>query len=280
MLILDLSQPVVCSMTGRMRQEKGWGNQHRHFLRSHLFVFVTNGTATFEIGDKSYRISAGDIILVPANTEYLPNTEDFCEYFFFHFSGNLVQTNVCPHYDYAFRKYSFHLPKVTQREIYLDYCIRCKTDYAKLYDVLLSVHKYKADGTYTSRFMIDTDFLRILLMASAVLETDLYRDAMPGTLQKIISYIEKNLLEPITVSDICEAFKITPSYVARLFKKYLGITPTDYINGRKLEYAIELMKNTSLNITQISDYLGYCDVYYFSKLFKKKYGKSPTKYLE
>lgn len=56
------------------------------------------------------------------------------------------------------------------------------------------------------------------------------------------------------------------------------MTVTEYINNEKLYYACELIRNTSMNISEIADYLGYSDVFYFSKLFKKKFGISPSRY--
>ena len=101
---------------------------------------------------------------------------------------------------------------------------------------------------------------------------------MPTVLEKMIIYIKKNLTKPISLSDVSSQCSISAPYAARLFKKNLNMTATEYINGEKLYYACELIKNTSMNMSEIADYLGYCDVFYFSKLFKRKFGKSPSTY--
>lgn len=62
-----------------------------------------------------------------------------------------------------------------------------------------------------------------------------------------------------------------------MFKKHLNVTVTEYIHSQKLSYACELPRNTSLNVSEVADYLGYSDVFYFSKRFKRKYGIPPTK---
>jgi AraC-like DNA-binding protein len=76
---------------------------------------------------------------------------------------------------------------------------------------------------------------------------------------------------------LCRACEISESYAERLFKKHFGITATEYIHNEKLYYACELLRNTGLNISAIADYLGYTDVFYFSRRFKRKFGVSPTK---
>lgn len=58
------------------------------------------------------------------------------------------------------------------------------------------------------------------------------------------------------------------------------MTATEYINSVKLYYACELLRNTNMNISETAFYLGYSDVSYFSKRFKKLFGRSPGEYFE
>ena len=79
------------------------------------------------------------------------------------------------------------------------------------------------------------------------------------------------------VHDICTYFNLSRSYLARLFKQYLQMTPTAYINNEKMHYAGELLQNTDMNISEIAEYLGYCDVFYFSRLYKRTFGVPPSR---
>ena len=101
---------------------------------------------------------------------------------------------------------------------------------------------------------------------------------IPTVVRKMIIYIKKNLTKPLSLSEISSQCAVSAPYASRIFKKYMNMTVTEYINSEKLYYACELIVNTSMNISEIADYLGYCDVFYFSKLFTKKFGKSPSKY--
>ena len=58
-----------------------------------------------------------------------------------------------------------------------------------------------------------------------------------------------------------------------------GKTITEYINEVRLKKSIELLKSGNVNITEIAIICGFNDVNYFSRLFKKKYGVSPTKFV-
>ena len=104
------------------------------------------------------------------------------------------------------------------------------------------------------------------------------RNNKSAVVKKMIIYIKKNLTKPLSLSEISSECSVSAPYASRIFKKYMNMTVTEYINNEKLYYACELILNTSMNISEIADYLGYSDVFYFSKLFKKKFGISPSRY--
>lgn len=73
--------------------------------------------------------------------------------------------------------------------------------------------------------------------------------------------------------------KVSKVYLCRIFKKYKNMTPIDYFNRLKIDRACELLVQfSSLPLQKISDMLGFNDVYYFSKVFKKIVGVSPSVY--
>nr|WP_223919452.1 helix-turn-helix transcriptional regulator [Clostridium sporogenes] len=72
---------------------------------------------------------------------------------------------------------------------------------------------------------------------------------------------------------------ISTYYFCRTFKQMTGKTTTEYINEVRLKRSIKLLKDGNMNITEISINCGFNDVNYFSRLFKKSYGVSPTKFI-
>ena len=97
-------------------------------------------------------------------------------------------------------------------------------------------------------------------------------------IKRAISYINLNLNSDSTVSDIAYNLCITPNYLSRLFRKENGISVIEYINQKRIKEAIQLMKKTDMQIQMIAEKVGINDLSYFSKLFKKQLGKSPTQY--
>lgn len=93
-----------------------------------------------------------------------------------------------------------------------------------------------------------------------------------------VEYIRQNFKEQLTVEKIAKKSGVSPSYLYSLFKKELGLSPIAYLNDIKLSHACMLLKYTIKSISQIAEECGICDQYYFSKLFKRKYGCSPLRY--
>lgn len=92
--------------------------------------------------------------------------------------------------------------------------------------------------------------------------------------------IEYNFDKDITVSQISAMLHIQPCYFTRVFTESMGVSPKKYILERKLQRAVQLMKNTNYTLIEISNSVGIYDSLYFSRLFKKKMGISPSEYIK
>ena len=75
-----------------------------------------------------------------------------------------------------------------------------------------------------------------------------------------------------------EISNYSDEYINRCFKKYLSVTPTEYINNLRLDYAVELLKKGDKNILDVCLESGFKNEGHFYKLFKKRYNMSPRKF--
>lgn len=71
---------------------------------------------------------------------------------------------------------------------------------------------------------------------------------------------------------------VNASYLSSLFKKETGVTLTDYVNRRRVDYAIFLLNSTDMQVQTIAQHCGMPDVNYFTRTFRKHTGKTPTQY--
>lgn len=92
------------------------------------------------------------------------------------------------------------------------------------------------------------------------------------------SYISLHYTENIDAEECAELFNLSRSRFMHLFKDEFGVPPHNYMLNLRLEHAVELLRYSSLSISEVASQCGFSDAYYFTRLFTKNYGVSPTKY--
>lgn len=95
--------------------------------------------------------------------------------------------------------------------------------------------------------------------------------------EQVISYIEDHYSEKISLDQIAENMYLSSFYISRIFKGETGNTPIRHLINLRLEKAKELLESGYQgSIQEVAALVGYDDAYHFSKLFKKRYGISPS----
>lgn len=92
------------------------------------------------------------------------------------------------------------------------------------------------------------------------------------------SYIDEHFSEPITLEDVAGAVHLNPRYLCRVFREQTGLTYSEYLTTRRMEYAALQLQKGQMSVVQIANAAGYQDVKYFTKLFKKQMGLRPSAY--
>lgn len=102
--------------------------------------------------------------------------------------------------------------------------------------------------------------------------------SFPIPLIKICDFIEANLVRKISLQDLVRAGCVSPATVCRLFSRYLGMRPFEWVNRKRIEKAAEMLLSTDMRIGEIADRVGIGDHYYFSKLFTKMKNVPPGRF--
>ncbi|QDP39633.1 response regulator transcription factor [Radiobacillus deserti] len=99
-----------------------------------------------------------------------------------------------------------------------------------------------------------------------------------GNMKKLLEYVNQHYAEPLGLTELAEHFHFNPSYLSNYFSTHHGEGFSEYVNKVRITKACELLKKSKQSISNISEEVGYSDPSYFSKVFKKMVGVSPSQF--
>lgn len=103
-------------------------------------------------------------------------------------------------------------------------------------------------------------------------------DSVKDIVRQIAAYIDNHYFEEISLSQLSRQYGVEHSYLSKMFRQEMKENLILYLSGKRVEKAIEYMKQTEHNLTEIAFIVGYDDYTYFSRVFRKITGKSPREY--
>ena len=98
-------------------------------------------------------------------------------------------------------------------------------------------------------------------------------------IDQLVRWMNTSYMEPLSIEAMAAQLGYHRTYLARMFHQYMGVSPMQYLTALRLERAAILLQSSqSFTVEEIASLVGYKDPLYFSKLFKQKYGLSPSIY--
>lgn len=148
---------------------------------------------------------------------------------------------------------------------------------------------FTREGNFDAQFFIENIFCFSYSVAELTenylqllkeLMPDFARAEQPEPLvAKIEAYLRAHITSNVSLQMLADEMNVSKVYLSRLFKREKNATPIDYFNRLKIEKAVELMRQfPDHSLQEISEILGFNDVYYFGKVFKRIKGDSPAAY--
>lgn len=138
------------------------------------------------------------------------------------------------------------------------------------------------DKAYEASCRKEPGYLRycssIAYQMLAALALEIGSGGLPPELNQITGFMNENLAANPDIDAICRRFACSRSSLYRLFKKHLNCSPVDYLIGRKISLAREMLLSRSDSVKEIALKLGYSNQFFFSSEFKKHCGVSPRTY--
>jgi AraC-like DNA-binding protein len=103
-------------------------------------------------------------------------------------------------------------------------------------------------------------------------------DSQPSSLSWIPSYLSTHLAAPVSVKEMADRARLSPSRFHAVFQNAFGTTPGRYLSELRVRHAAELLETTDWTLAHIAGLCGFADVHHFSKAFKRRMAKTPGQY--
>lgn len=116
------------------------------------------------------------------------------------------------------------------------------------------------------------------LISSFLYEDISLRPAKDDVISSSINYMKEHLKESLQVNDLAAERNLSVSHFSYLFRRKTGFSPIQFFINLRLQKACQQLYFTSFSIKEICQEVGFDDPYYFSRIFKKQMGQSPTDY--
>ena len=112
--------------------------------------------------------------------------------------------------------------------------------------------------------------------AAACRSSEKATEQLSPTVSGVCDYLNAHYARHITLGELSEVFHISPNYLCTLFRETTGMSIVEYLNARRLELSKVYLVNTAYSIRDIALAVGISDEFYFSRLFKRHAGMSPS----
>ena len=243
------------------------------FHRYHELYYIAEGRCSVFIGQRTYRLQAGDFALIPA--------------------GTLHKTDFTSHGQNTKYVISFSVNTARQIDAFL------QTDIAgtgfRPGKIKAPVQRQEAVLLLANRMLYEFEnqpplgkSLCLTLLAELLISLQRYRsgeeesngneDPVRGRMRDVAAYLCEHAREQITLTEVAAHFAVSPSHLSRIFHQETGFGVREYLIHYRIRMACDLLLNSGLSVTQIADQCGFSDSNYFGDAFKKATGLSPREY--
>lgn len=234
-------------------------------------VYVINGQIPHIVNGQHMDLVTGDMLFVRPTDKHIYLRDD---------------GNTCTHRDIVINLHFFEttcqflgetfLPKYRETELPK----KCNLHLNEIEMLEEEIKKHQAIlQTNTEQKLISAKFLLIKLLSIFYQHTaQPYNDKYPLWLNRLLEKMNMCEYYKAGLPTILSFFDYDQSYMCRVFKHYMGMTMTEYMNELKLEYVANQLKLTNRTILSICHDAGFSSMAHLNKLFKSKYGMTPKKF--
>lgn len=251
-----------------------------HWHEQMEFTIIRSGTATYNINLKSYTIKEGDILLISPFLLHdinLNNSPSMASDSFV-FSLDLLDIKSS---DCCSLKYLTPIHDgLCEFEPVISPSHKSYTKLVHLFDELYTTYINKGIGY---ELIVKSILFRLIstMFSDGITTTSNISTSNNIHIDKlkiVLQYIHNNLSTKLTAHNLAKLCGYSEYHFMRFFKKYTGMTCTEYINFQRLDLATMYLRNSNMNIMEISLEVGFDNISYFNRRFKDTYNVTPKEY--
>lgn len=233
---------------------------------AHIFIYCAGGGGVLELGQgKAWAVASGQMAVIPPNIphRYWASEQQPWSIYWFHLKGEHTEELVRLYLDPAEGPVSLPGPVIA------DFISTVDQSFAILSDKPFSIpgHVHTAQAM---RHLLSSIGMA-LAQASAHSRQDHHLDSA-------MRYMSGCLGTTLRLPELARHVGLSRQHLIFLFKKETGFAPIDYFLRMKMQHAAQLLDLTGLTVKEIGASVGIADPYYFSRLFKRLMGYSPSEY--
>lgn len=250
-----------------------------HWHEEAELTLITKGNCFYQIDLIDYEVKEGDILFVPPlflhSISQGTSEEFFSETYVFHMNflgGN--STDICStRYLTPMMNQEFSMPCLITPEHSVYVSLR------KIFSQITSLYDEAVIGY---ELALKSLFLQVVFLLLQYSEKKTAPDtkASSDKLKSVLDYIELHYADTISISELAKLCYFSDYHFMRFFKKHMNMTCVEYINNLRLEKSVELFEQGNSSILDVSLSVGFHNLSYFHRAFKKKYHMTPLSFIK
>lgn len=240
-------------------------------------VFIQSGNGIHKLNDSSFDYDEGDVFLLTPDDEHEFVVANRTVFGYLKFTEQLFLEKTELVSDLKWRKKIDAI--ILHANSLPGSIIKNEQDREGVFQLFQLLKKeFKAPSTYSRSILLEL-FGALLIIISRNISNNSLTIVFTekDKVNAILTYVRQNVLdnEKIKISAIADEFNMSPNYVSVFIKKHAGISIQNYVIQTKMKMAERLLKQTSLNFSEIAMKMGFTDSSHFTKAFKKNRGMTP-----
>lgn len=250
-----------------------------HWHEEAELTLVTEGNCLYQIDLMDHTVTKGDILFIPPLLLHSISVGDnetlVSETYVFHmnFLGS-NSTDICS---------TRYLTPIMNQELSMPFLIApahpAYTSLRNIVSQMTVLYKHQAVGYELALKSLFLQAIFLLLPYSEHTDSSSTR-ASSDKLKSVLDYIQLHYGDPITVSELAKLCYFSDYHFMRFFKRHMNMTCIEYLNNLRLEKAVEMFKQGNSSILDVSLSIGFHNLSYFHRAFKKKYHVTPFTFLK